>query len=184
MSSYDGEERLHKGSGAKRGSEDEGAIATASLQVLCAAVTEPGPNLLATSAGPTMYEVVYTRGGWIWRTSHRYSDWLSLKERLRADFGKRNLPDDELFPQKEDVGAIIVKVLSSCQGCREGGSRAVGHLEERRRGLQAYFSQVLDEQRELWDSSADIKAFFSPGPPTSYSAALSRRRSEQLKEVK
>ncbi|CAB1112400.1 unnamed protein product [Ectocarpus sp. CCAP 1310/34] len=187
MSSYGGENRLRsprKGSGAKRGSEDEGAIATASLQVLCAAATEPRPNLLATSAGPTMYEAVYTRGGWIWRTSHRYSDWLSLKERLRADFGKRNLPDDELFPQKEDVGAIIGKVLSSCQGCREGGSRAVGHIEERRRGLQAYFSQVLDEQRELWDSSADIEAFFSPGPPTSYSAALSRRRSEQLKEEK
>lgn len=49
---------------------------------------------------------------------------------------------------------------------------------------QAYFSQVLDEQRALWDSSADIKAFFFPGPPTSYSAALSRQRSEQLKEVK
>ncbi|CAM9414499.1 unnamed protein product, partial [Ectocarpus sp. 8 AP-2014] len=186
MSSYGGEESLrspHKGSGAKRGSEDEGIIGTASLEVLCAAGTN-NSRVGVNGAGPTMYEVVYTRGGWIWRTSHRYSDWLSLKDRLRADFGKRNLPDDELFPQKEDVGAIIVKVLSSCQGCREGGSRAVGHLEERRRGLQAYFSQVLDEQRELWDSSADIKAFFSPGPPTSYSAALSRRRSEQLKEEK
>lgn len=49
---------------------------------------------------------------------------------------------------------------------------------------QAYFSTVLEEQRELWDASADIKAFFFPGPPTSYSAALSRRRSEQLKEVR
>ncbi len=43
---------------------------------------------------------------------------------------------------------------------------------------------MLEEQRELWDASADIKAFFFPGPPTSYSAALSRRRSEQLKEVR
>lgn len=54
----------------------------------------------------------------------------------------------------------------------------------RPRLLQAYFSLVLEEQRELWDASADIKAFFFPGPPTSYSAALSRRRSEQLKEVR
>lgn len=51
------------------------------------------------------------------------------------------------------------------------------------RPLQAYFSLVLEEQRELWDASADIEAFFFPGPPTSYSAALSRRRSEQLKVV-
>lgn len=49
---------------------------------------------------------------------------------------------------------------------------------------QTYFSLVLEERRELWDSSNDIEAFFFPGPPTSYSAALSRRRSEQLKEVR
>lgn len=35
-----------------------------------------------------------------------------------------------LLPQ----GAIIVKLLGSCQGCREGGP--VGIVEQRRRGLQ------------------------------------------------
>lgn len=43
----------------------------------------------------------------IWRTSHRYSEWLSLKERLRADFGARNLPNDKMFPQKEDVVRLL-----------------------------------------------------------------------------
>lgn len=62
MSSYGGEENLRsprKGSGAKRGSEDEGLIATASLEVLVNGRTATEP-----SAGPTMYQVVYTRGGW------------------------------------------------------------------------------------------------------------------------
>ncbi|CAN0045415.1 unnamed protein product [Scytosiphon promiscuus] len=180
MGAYGGEESLRPAasSGARRGSEDAGVIGTASLEVHCCAAA-PGP-----ANGPAMYEVVYTRGGWIWRTTHRYSEWLALKERLRTDFGARNLPDDRLFPQKEDVGAIVTKLLTSCQGCREGGGRPVGILEDRRRGLQTYFSLVLEEQRELWDSSPDVKSFFFPGPPTSYSAALSKRRSERLKEEK
>lgn len=40
---------------AKRGSEDEGVMGTASLEVFCAAAGLPGP---------TAYEVIYTRGGW------------------------------------------------------------------------------------------------------------------------
>lgn len=50
--------------------------------------------------------------------------------------------------------------------------------------VQAYFSEVLMEHRDVWDGSDEIENFFFPGAPTSYSAALSRRRSEQLKEVK
>lgn len=40
---------------AKRRSEDEGVMGTASLEVVCAAAGAPGP---------TQYECVYTRGGW------------------------------------------------------------------------------------------------------------------------
>lgn len=39
---------------AKQGSEDEGVMGTASLEVLCA----------AGLPGPTQYECVFTRGGW------------------------------------------------------------------------------------------------------------------------
>lgn len=163
-------------SSSKRGSEDGGVIASASLEVLSVNWGGGAPH------GPTLYEVVYTRGGWIWRTSHRFREWLALKERLRKEYGTRSLPDDRIFPKKEDLGAIIVKLLGSCQGCREGGP--VGIVEQRRRGLQAYFSEILIEKRHIWDGSEDMKNFFFPGPPTSYSAALSRRRSEQLKEEK
>lgn len=52
------------------------------------------------------------------------------------------------------------------------------------RSAQAYFSAILAQHRDMWDASDAIKEFFFPGPPTLYSAALSRRRIEQLKEVK
>lgn len=38
--------------------------------------------------------------------------------------------------------AIVTKLLTSCQGCREGGSRPVGILEDRRRGLQVHGSHT------------------------------------------
>lgn len=48
--------RPRMSSNAKRGSEDEGVMGTASLEVFCAAAE--------VHAGPTLYDVVYTRGGW------------------------------------------------------------------------------------------------------------------------
>lgn len=49
---------------------------------------------------------------------------------------------------------------------------------------QAYFSTVLDQHREVWDGSDAVKCFFFPGPPTSYSKALARRRSIEINEVR
>lgn len=46
---------------------------------------------------------------------------------------------------------------------------------------QAYFAKILTDNREMWETSDDVRKFFSPGPPTSYSAALARRRREQIK---
>lgn len=61
MSAYGAEESLRSPmtSGAKRGSEDEGVMGAASLEVACdSAASVGGVN------GPTLYHVVYTRGGW------------------------------------------------------------------------------------------------------------------------
>ena len=46
-------------SSSKRGSEDSGVIASASLEVL--SVNAGGGG---APHGPALYEVVYTRGGW------------------------------------------------------------------------------------------------------------------------
>ena len=46
----------------------------------------------------------------IWRTSHRYRDWLALKERLRKEYGTRNLPDDRIFPKKENLVSTATPV--------------------------------------------------------------------------
>lgn len=46
---------------SKRGSEDGGVIASASLEVLSANAGGRGGG---APHGPTLYEVVYTRGGW------------------------------------------------------------------------------------------------------------------------
>lgn len=44
---------------SKRGSEEAGVMASASLEVLSVNAGGGGPQ-----HGPTLYEVVYTRGGW------------------------------------------------------------------------------------------------------------------------
>lgn len=48
---------------------------------------------------------------------------------------------------------------------------------------QGYFSDILMNHREIWDGSEDIKRFFFPSHPTGYSAALARRRTDELQEV-
>lgn len=56
----------------------------------------------------------------VWRTSHRYSEFLALKDSLRLEFGSRHLPANTMFPEKENlvsdsklsfVGATLVAIL-------------------------------------------------------------------------
>lgn len=56
MSPYGVADSPQSSSASKRGSEDEGVIASASLEVLW--LNNGVPH------GPAFYEVVYTRGGW------------------------------------------------------------------------------------------------------------------------
>lgn len=61
MGVHGGEESLRSpmAGGAKRGSEDEGVMGAASLEVLC-----DGAASIGGVNGPTLYHVHYTRGGW------------------------------------------------------------------------------------------------------------------------
>lgn len=64
MGAYGGEETLRSpmGSSAKqRGSEDEGVMGAASLEVVCDAAAS---SAVGGVNGPTLYHVLYTRGGW------------------------------------------------------------------------------------------------------------------------
>ncbi|CAM9750468.1 unnamed protein product [Choristocarpus tenellus] len=99
-------------------------------------------DYITSAQRPVEYVAEFTRGGWIWRTSHRYRDWLALKDEIQTEFGTRHLPPKSLFPEKQNMGDILVNVIESCQGCR-ADCGPLGLLEERRRGLQVSSKKFL-----------------------------------------